>query len=710
MTINSAKSSSRYGLTVILILALFIAAIFFYTRNNRINTLSANVNQLHLIETDYSALDTCVLILYRADNNGRLFEATGNNNFMKQYSAEIRRLSRILDSLKINDSAKLHSQNIKGLVKLKKAKMDAYLKLRRLTDNLLFKSSGIDTVKIRTVTNSFELNKGKFKTMITVDTIKPKQDEVKQKGLFGRLAAALSKKKSNSDTAAILVKKEITLDTSLSSRRYNLLQMRNINSYFRNLYSKHKLLKDSEVEILQINSKIIKEIVNLLENFKQNEVNFVAEAKKNIHYDLDHTFKSISDIYSVIYLLLILLVAIILFNLWIIYRNESKLIDYGQKASQYAQSKSRFLANMSHEIRTPLNSVIGFSEQLSQDNLSEQQKEQLEAIKTSSEILMDLVNDILDFSKYEVGKINFDKVAFSPSDAITEVMSSIAIQASRKGLKLEKQLAFDHKLFVQGDSLRLKQLVMNLLSNAIKFTNVGSVTLKADILIGAKKKSILRVQVIDTGIGIEEKDAVLIFDEFAQVNYSLTKNAQKGTGLGLAICKKIVELQQGSINLKSKIGEGSNFTFEIPYEICEDESKKEKTLAITDVAYLVGKRILLVDDNKMNVLLAQTVLKKYDISTDTAYDGAEAYQLFLANKYDLVLTDVQMPVMGGLELTRNIRAVNDPCQSSVPILGVTANVIEEDRERYLAAGMNDLVLKPYSENELINKIVSHIKV
>lgn len=709
MTINSAKSSSRYGLTVILILALFIAAIFFYTRNNRINTLSANVNQLHLIETDYSALDTCVLILYRADNNGRLFEATGNNAYMRRYDVEIKRLSAILDSLKINENAKLHSQNIKGLIAKKKAKMMIYLKLKRLTDSLIFKSSGIDTLRERTVTNGFELTKGKFKTMITIDTIKPKQEEVKQKGLFGRLAAALSKKKSKSDTAAVLVKKEITLDTSLSSRRYNLLQMRNINSYFHNLYSKHKLLKDSEVEILHINSRIINEIVSLLQNFKQSEAAFVSDAKKNIHYDLDHTFKSISNIYSVIFVLLILLVAVILFNLWMIYRNEGKLIDYGQKVSQYAQSKSRFLANMSHEIRTPLNSVIGFSEQLSQENLSPQQKQQVEAIKTSSEILLDLVNDILDFSKYEVGKINFDKVAFAPNDAINEVVNSIAIQASRKGLKLEKQVAFDSKLFIQGDSLRLKQLVMNLLSNAIKFTDNGSVTLKAELLTSSRKKSILRVQVIDTGIGIEEKDAALIFDEFAQVNYSLTKNAQKGTGLGLAICKKIVELQHGKISVSSKIGVGSNFTFEIPYEICEDQSSQKKILSLGDVGFLVGRRILLVDDNKMNVLLAQTVLKKYDIITDTAYDGAEAYQLFVKNKYDLILTDVQMPVMGGLELTRSVRGI-DSEKSLVPILGVTANVIEEDIARYLAAGMNDLVLKPYSENELINKIVSHIKV
>ncbi|WP_343531737.1 ATP-binding protein [Pedobacter sp.] len=707
MTINTKKSASRYGLIVILLLALFISAIFFYTRNNRINLLSENVNQLNSIESDYSQLDTCVLLLYKADNNCRLFEATGNSVYMKQFSNEIGRVSKILDTLQLRENTKAYSRNVKGLVEQKKAKVQIYLKLKQLTDSLFMINANIDTLKQRTFTKGMEIKQGRFKTMVIIDTIKPKV-EVKEKGLFGRIADAFSRKKGKVDTSAVLVKKEITLDTSLSSRNYNKMQIKNINTYFRNLYAANRILKDNEIGILRINSRIINEIVFLLQNFKTSEIAYTSQTKKSIQYDLDNTFKSIDNIYFVIFGLLLTLVAIILFNLWKIYRNEGQLIDYGHRVSQYAQSKSRFLANMSHEIRTPLNSVIGFSEQLSQDNLSSQQKEQVEAIKTSSELLLDLVNDILDFSKYEVGKINFDKVAFAPADAINEVFNSIAIQASRKGLKLEKQISFNEGLTITGDSLRLKQVIMNLLSNAIKFTDKGSVTLKADMVAVSKKVGTLKIQVIDTGVGIEDKDAAVIFDEFSQVNYSTTKNTQKGTGLGLAICKRIVELQKGKIGLISVMGKGSNFTFEIPYELCDDVANKQKSLAITDVGHLVGKRILLVDDNKMNVLLAQTVIKKYSVITDTAYDGSEAHQLFIKNKYDLVLTDVQMPIMGGVELTRMIRADKDKAKAKVPVLGVTANVLEEDRDRYLAAGMNDLVLKPYSEKELIGKIASYI--
>lgn len=707
MTINTNKSSSRYGLIVILILALFISAIFFYTRNNRINLLSDNVSQLNHLESEYSLLDTCVLVLYKADNNCRLFEATGNNVYIKQFSKEISRVSVILDSLKIKENSKDYSQNVKGLVEQKKLKMQTYLKLRQLTDSLFSVNENIDTVTERTLLKGTEFLKSKLRNTVVIDTIK-RNDEVKEKNLIGRLADAFSRKKK--DTTATLVKKEITEDSSTSQSDYNRTQIRDISRYFHNLYAANNRLKKNEIEILRINSRIINEIVFLLQNFKKNDLHFLAKTKENIQYDLDDTFKSINDIYLVIFTLLVLLVVVILFNLWKIYRNESKLIDYGHKVSQYAQSKSRFLANMSHEIRTPLNSVIGFSEQLSQDTLSKEQKEQVDAIKISSELLLDLVNDILDFSKYEVGKINFDKVSFAPADALNEVFNSVGILASRKGLVLEKKISFESNLVVQGDSLRLKQIIMNLMSNAIKFTDNGSVTLKADIIAVSKKKSILKVEVIDTGIGIEDKDAAVIFDEFSQVNYSTTKNTQKGTGLGLAICKKIVELQNGKIGLTSEMNKGSNFSFELPYEICYDEKDQKKSLAISNVSHLAGKRILLVDDNKMNILLAQTVVKKYKIVTDAALDGAEAFRLFEKNKYDLILTDVQMPIMGGVELTRLIRSYNDINKVDIPILGVTANVMEEDRNKYLASGMNDLVLKPYSEKELIDKIATYITV
>ncbi|RYF20335.1 MAG: hypothetical protein EOO42_12625, partial [Flavobacteriales bacterium] len=218
MTINTNKSSSRYGLIVILILALFISAIFFYTRNNRINLLSDNVSQLNHLESEYSLLDTCVLVLYKADNNCRLFEATGNNVYIKQFSKEISRVSVILDSLKIKENSKDYSQNVKGLVEQKKLKMQTYLKLRQLTDSLFSVNENIDTVTERTLLKGTEFLKSKLRNTVVIDTIK-RNDEVKEKNLIGRLADAFSRKKK--DTTATLVKKEITEDSSTSQSDYN---------------------------------------------------------------------------------------------------------------------------------------------------------------------------------------------------------------------------------------------------------------------------------------------------------------------------------------------------------------------------------------------------------------------------------------------------------------------------------------------------------
>lgn len=716
MPLSSTKNpSTRYGLIVFLILTLFLCAIFFYIRNNKSQELTRDINQLAELKEDYSQIDTCVAVLYNADNNCRLYAVTGQQAYIKQFLSNINFVSKTLDSINKNaeEVERTAPKNIKGLVEQKKIRTELYLKLRQLTDSLIDVSSNIDTTHF-----GFRLNNGKeltykqFKTMVSVDTIHKAIEAKPDKNLLGRLADAFSKKKSkakSADTTDKVVRTETKLDTSLQSRNFNKLQLQNMNNYFRNLYAANNMLKKNEIVILQLNNKIITEILSLLQAYKNKEKEFIAQNKAELKYQIDDSFKSVDRIFSSSMALLFILVSAILYNLWRIYKNESELINYSQKASQYAISKSRFLANMSHEIRTPLNSVIGFSEQLSQGELNGQQIEQVNAIRSSSVMLLDVVNDILDFSKYETGKVSFDKISFVPYDAITEVFNSIAIQATNKGVKLKNEILFKKNHCFSGDSLRLKQVIMNLLSNAIKFTEEGSVTLKADITLNSKKQGVLKVQVIDTGIGISAEDLEMIFDEFAQVYYSSTKIKQKGTGLGLAICKKIVEFQGGQIGVSSQLGQGSTFSFEIPYELCSQDSILEsKNVNSIDAEWLEGKRILLADDNKMNILLAQTVLKKYKLVTDVAYDGKEAFVLFEKNEYDLILTDIQMPEMGGIELTRIIRSYPNAAKANIPILGVTANVLQEDRKKYIESGINNLVLKPFSERELIDKIAEYI--
>lgn len=712
---SSKNTSTRYGLVVFLILGLFFSAIFLYIRNYKTADLARDFNHISALRENYEQIDSCIILLYNADNNAKLFAATADKTYIRQFARDISLVSAKLDTMKqtAEDDAKKSPEDLKKLIEQKEIRTQLYFKLRQLTDSLINVSSGIDTAKSRINTvNEKAVLQREHKTVIAVDTIKSVVKPQKSKNLFGRLADAIANKKDNTksgrDTSNKVVRTETKLDDALHSDQTRTSKISGPSGYLNSLSSVNSLLKKNEIAILQLNKRIIGEIVSLLQAYKEGEKKFIALNKQSLNQNISYTFKSMDNIFLGSIILLVIMVLAILYNLFRIYKNESDLISSSHKASEFALAKSKFLANMSHEIRTPLNSVIGFSEQLSQGQLDEQQAAHVSAIRSSSVILLDVVNDILDFSKYESYKVNFDKMPFRPYEVLNEILHSIRILAEQKGITLSGDLSFEKNICFSGDSLRLKQVIMNLLSNAIKFTEKGGVTLKADVILNAKKQGLLKVQVIDTGIGLVAKDLEMIFDEFAQVDYLTVQTNQKGTGLGLAICKKIVEFQGGKISVSSEPGKGSVFSFEIPYELCDEAALAGKSIIAVDTNHLIGKRILLVDDNKMNVLLAQTVIKKYKMITDVAYDGKAAFELFEQNRYDLILTDIQMPEMNGMELTQKIRSYPDPSKKNISILGFTANVLQEDRKMYLESGMNDLVLKPFSEKELIDKMAAYL--
>ncbi|WP_159451646.1 ATP-binding protein [Pedobacter africanus] len=671
------------------------------------NALKENVTQLVKLREDYSKVDSCIYILYQAENNSRLYAVTADREYIKKFSAQIQKVSTFLGELNINVDDDVLMPGIDRLVKQKKQKTESYLKLRKLTDSLVlgFSQLGLVEHEAETVL-SLPKAKQEVKTITSFDTIK--HNPAPEKKFFGRLADAFSGKSKQKDTSLTIIKTEKNIVVKQDVRSFNKQQIKKIQEYYKRLYANANKLKSDEKAILLLNSKLVTEIINILQTFKKNEIAYVVDGRALLGAELAADIEALDGITLVNVLLLTVLVIIILYNIIKLYKNEKVLINLGKRASQDSHSKSRFLANMSHEIRTPLNSVVGFSEQLSKSELTPEQSDQVEAIRNSSEMLLALVNEILDFSKYEVGKINLENAPFMPQDEIMEVFNSMNVLAVNKNLLLENKVTLEKGVCLLGDRLRLKQLLMNLLTNAIKFTSSGKVSLKVQLVLHGKKHGQLKVQVEDTGIGIAPEDLGFIFDEFAQV-YSSARSRQQGTGLGLAICKKIVELQGGKINVSSTLGKGSVFSFEIPYEI--SKIKEPQTVVTEELQpshKLSGKRILLVDDNKMNVLLAQTVLKKWEMQYDCAYDGKEALDLYKKNEYDLILTDIQMPVMGGVELTHEIRYNGDFTKSTIPILGITAHVLQEDRDVYLKAGMNDLVLKPFLEQELIDKITQYI--
>jgi PAS domain S-box-containing protein len=364
-------------------------------------------------------------------------------------------------------------------------------------------------------------------------------------------------------------------------------------------------------------------------------------------------------------------------------------------AEETTRAKSDFLARMSHEIRTPMNGVIGMTYLALLQDPPEKLREYLEKIQSSATGLLGIINDILDFSKIEAGKLDVEYVPFVLNEQLDSVRDVLAEKMQAKGLRFVTEVREGIPGRIVGDPLRLRQILLNLTSNAMKFTERGEIRLNIARQRAEDGQEELFFSVADSGIGMTREQLSRIFESFTQADGSTTR-LFGGTGLGLAIVKALVELMGGTVWAKSKVGEGSTFFFTMPLRLPETEEEppqREKSAAREDPAYS-GAHLLLVEDNEINREIALELLTLLGFSVDTAENGAEAVEVVRAGHYDLVLMDLQMPVMDGFEAARRIRAEGTPETDRLPIIAMTANAMAEDRNRCLAAGMNDHISKP----------------
>jgi PAS domain S-box-containing protein len=383
---------------------------------------------------------------------------------------------------------------------------------------------------------------------------------------------------------------------------------------------------------------------------------------------------------------------------------KSKAENATRIAEDAVKSKQQFLSNMSHEIRTPMNAIIGFTKVVLKTELTAKQKEYLSAIKISGDALIVLINDILDLAKVDAGKMTFEQIPFKLSLSISAMLHLFETKIQEKNLELVKE--YDYKIpdVLVGDPVRLHQIILNLVSNAVKFTAKGRITVSVRLVNEDEKQATIEFSVADTGIGIAENKIQNIFDNFQQAS-SGTSRIYGGTGLGLAIVKQLVEPQGGTISVKSKVNEGSVFSFTLPFQKTNAEAALETEIFELD-SEIKNIKVLVVEDMALNQLLMKTLLDDYGFDRDIASNGKIAIEKLEAKNYDIILMDLQMPEMNGFDCTEYIR---NTLNSKIPIIALTADVTTVDLAKCKAVGMNDYIAKPVDERLLYSKIIGLVK-
>jgi signal transduction histidine kinase len=690
--------SFAWTITLILILVAFVFLTLI--RNSKSDLVQHNIHVLQSGDNNYRRIDTCISVLYVAENNSRLYAVTADPQYLDKYTAQMKTVSSILTEFQEEKKKQSFFFNLylPELLLSKQLKNDEFISLKKMVDSLLTFHGPQNLIEVVESNKPFTVKTVRKIEKTDSVSIAPPQGK---KRLWRRLVEAVSNKSDDSLKMRALKSSYLTIEDSLVSVKSGDTQVRSDEG---NLGLARVRLKKTELELLEINNQIFSNLQSALKALRNEEINNVETLRMSLLLQTSDQVTELNWLSRGNIAVVLILTLMIIWNIMRLYKSERTILEYSNLAVQAAKRKGDFLSHVSHEIRTPLNAVIGFSRQIGEETLTPGLRTKVDAIRNSSDVLLMLVNEILDFSKFESGKIKLIMHPFHPLEMLQGVVGMLSILAENKEIRLTGNFELAPELLVKGDDFRLKQVVINVLTNAIKFTQTGGrVSIHAVFEKAAEKEQgVLKITVQDNGVGIASKNLEKIFEDFTQIETHDDPSRELGTGLGLAISKRIVDLYQGTIKVKSELGKGSVFTVELPLEIAKEvvvrhESKNLPLLTTV----LQHKRILMVDDIKINLLLLSRFMDKNAVRYDLACDGEEAYRLFKSAHYDLVITDVQMPKMDGLQLTRLIRNDTDEKKSAVPIVGYTGNVGEDEKLKFLSLGMNDLLAKPFTEQDLV---------
>lgn len=722
-------SISNIILIIICLVVLVSVLVLNAVNSKSLISLRQSIDTLVIQNPSIGLLQETDKQLSVAENNYRIYlstyDSTRKNAFLAGLSEISFNLQQIMTSA---DSADI-KEIVAGLDK-KIELADMIAQLKKIADSVSTSTkSGYRTqfVQINQPIQIKRIDKSILEGFVInrVDTLKsgPK----KKKGFFKKLGELFTNKE---EPAAPLeyarggitqagktldsAKTEIaSLDSSINQLSDEIQQFYQgkVNEEF----NVRKKLNESEKVLAETNLSIIAQIDAALEGLLQKEL---SARKQHLENALATSLDSRNSIEKFSWgslVIILVIIVLLVFNIIRLVKYETQLIEARENAEKMTQMKSRFLSNMSHEIRSPLTSIMGFTDIIDRMESDPEKKKYIQAIKTSSDHLLHTVNDVLDFSKLDAGKLRLEQHPFNISEAIGEVAFAFSAAAAEKGIQIKEELSLPKDLIVIGDKFRLKQILFNLTSNAIKFTEQGAVTISAATIHKNGQQVALKIHVVDSGIGIPEDKLDSIFEEFTQVTSAdqsiESRRAIRGTGLGLPICKMLAELQGGTIEVTSKLNVGSDFAVSLVYQVDQEQlaiepipSNNNGLLLYTDMLH---KKALVIEDNDMNAMLLGLLLKKQNLSFDLAKDGQTGWQMFNDNKYDIVLTDINVPKLTGDQLATAIR--NHPNgKASMPVVALTATILQDDLEAYRKAGITDVLVKPFKESELKIMLQKHL--
>lgn len=691
-----------------LLIAIVSSGLIGYSSYER---LMDSVSQLSRPDAEISRMNHLLTDLSEAENHIRVYSLTKQNQYLKLFGKKVKSIKNELDSLRASEISNKHSiqmiDSMIFLIDVRSKKLNAFAIIKKEKEGINYTEQAL-----KELSDASNYSRKEFESSITkktiVDTIKKIKKKIDEPKSFLGIRFGKKKESKYEVVDRVIERQEIGIDSSFLKKQDSLF-----NSFKVELESSRKKeqetrarLMHEELKLVDENSIILQKIKKLLTELEQQQIKDInKKVKQTEHIAKD----SIILIAIVIIVGFIFGVLFILFTLLDLSKSDylkTQLIHAKAKAEKLAKVKEEFLSSMSHEIRTPLNALIGFSRQLEKTEMNSEQIKYVQVIENSSNHLLGLVNDILDLAKVEAGKLVIEKQYFEPNKLIQEVYNLLSESARKRKLDFSWTYEGEDQYYFESDPFRLKQILLNLGSNAIKFTTKGSVNIKA-VMEADGDKNTLKVSLIDTGIGISSDKLEHVFENFSQAE-SFSARKYGGTGLGLSISRRLARLLGGDLSVTSELDKGSEFCLELPIikgkVIVETSAFKQVKKVPKE---LKQKSILIAEDDEYSSLLMQTIFKNWGLKTTFVNDGLKALECIKSKPYDILLTDINMPEMGGVDLCKNIRT---SLNLDLPIIALTANVRKVDLDKYIKEGMSAYLLKPFEEEELLEILCKQLNL